>query len=88
MIIYDRRNIGLSEVTFGSQPQMLEEGEDLHVLVQRLGVAPAAFYGMSSGGRSNMILASRYPEDIAALIIAPRTGGTYAAALPPDRVVF
>jgi len=80
VIIYDRRNIGLSEVTFGSQPQMVEEGEDLHILVQRLGVAPAAFYGMSSGGRSNMILASRYPEDIAALIIAPLTGGPYAAA--------
>ena len=27
-----------------------------------------------------MILASRYPEDIAALIIAPLTGGPYAAA--------
>ena len=80
VIIYDRRNIGLSEVTFGSQPQMVEEGEDLHILVKRLGVAPAAFYGMSSGGRSNMILASRYPEDIAALIIAPLTGGPYAAA--------
>ena len=80
VIIYDRRNIGLSEVTFGSEPQMIEEGEDLHILVQRLGVAPAAFYGMSSGARSNMILALRYPEDVAALVIAPLTGGPYAAA--------
>ena len=80
VIIYDRRNIGLSEVTFGTQPQMMEEGEDLHVLVRRLGLAPAAFYGMSSGARSNMVLASRYPEDIAAIIIAPLTGGPYAAA--------
>ena len=80
VIIYDRRNIGRSEVKFGSEPQMVEEGEDLHVLIQRLGVAPAALYGMSSGARSNMILASRYPEDIAALIIAPLTGGPYAAA--------
>ena len=80
VIIYDRRNIGLSEVKFGIEPQMVEEGEDLHVLIQRLGVAPAALYGMSSGARSNMILASRYPEDIAALVIAPLTGGPYAAA--------
>ena len=58
---------------------MVEEGEDLHVLIKRLGVAPTALYGMSSGSRSNMILASRYPEDIAALVIAPLTGGTYAA---------
>ena len=79
VIIYDRRNLGLSEVSFGSEPQMVEEGEDLHVLIKRLGVAPTALYGMSSGSRSNMILASRYPEDIAALVIAPLTGGTYAA---------
>ena len=59
---------------------MVEEGEDLHILIKRLGVAPVALYGMSSGARSNLILASRYPEDIAALVIAPLTGGPYAAA--------
>ena len=80
VIIYDRRNLGQSEVAFGSEPQMVEEGEDLHVLIDRLGVAPTALYGMSSGARSNLILASRYPEDIAALVIAPLTGGPYAAA--------
>lgn len=80
VIIYDRRNLGQSEVSFGSEPQMVEEGEDLHVLINRLGVAPVALYGMSSGARSNMVLAQRYPEDIAALVIAPLTGGPYAAA--------
>ena len=80
VIIYDRRNLGQSEVTFGSEPQMVEEGEDLHVLIKRLGVAPTALYGMSSGARSNLILASRYPDDIAALVIAPLSGGPYAAA--------
>tara|TARA_B100000530_G_scaffold199795_1_gene127231 strand:- start:6 stop:1115 length:1110 start_codon:yes stop_codon:yes gene_type:complete len=79
VIIYDRRNLGQSEVAFGSEPQMVEEGEDLHVLIKRLGVAPTALFGMSSGARSNLILASRYPEDIAALVIAPLTGGPYAA---------
>lgn len=79
VIIYDRRNLGQSEVTFGSEPQMVEEGEDLHVLIDRLNVAPAALFGMSSGGRSNMVLASRYPEDVAALVIAPLTGGPLAA---------
>lgn len=80
VIIYDRRNLGQSEVSFGREPQMVEEGEDLHVLIQRLGVAPTALFGMSSGTRSNLILAARYPEDIAALVIAPLTGGPYAAA--------
>ena len=58
---------------------MVEEGEDLHVLIERLGVAPVMLYGMSSGARSNLIVASRYPEDIAALVIAPLTGGPLAA---------
>lgn len=79
VVVYDRRNLGLSEVTFGSEPQMVEEGEDLHVLIARLGVAPVTLYGMSSGARSNLILASRYPDDIAALVIAPLTGGPLAA---------
>ena len=79
VIIWDRRNIGRSDVSFGSEPQMIEEAEDLHILIQRLGVGPVALYGMSSGGRSAMILASRYPQDIAALIIAPLTGGPLAA---------
>ena len=79
VIIYDRRNLGQSEVTFGAEPQMVEEGEDLHVLIERLGFGPVILYGMSSGARSNLILASRYPEDIAAFVIAPLTGGPLAA---------
>lgn len=79
VFIWDRRNVGRSEVSFGTEPLTVEEGEDLHVLIQRLGVAPATLYGMSSGARSNMILASRYPEDVAALVIAPLTGGPIAA---------
>lgn len=88
VIIYDRRNLGLSEVSFGSAPQMIEEGEDLHVLISRLGVAPVALFGMSSGGRSNMILASRYPEDVAALVIAPLTGGPLASARLSEEYFF
>ena len=88
VIIYDRRNLGLSQVTFGSEPQMIEEGEDLHVLIERLGAAPAILYGMSSGGRSNLILASRYPQDVAALVIAPLTGGPLAAARLSEEYFF
>ena len=88
MIIYDRRNLGRSQVTFGGEPQMVEEGEDLHVLIERLGVAPVALYGMSSGGRSNMILASRYPDDVAALVIAPLTGGPLAAMRLSEEYFF
>ncbi len=79
VIIWDRRNMGRSGINFGSEPLSVEEAEDLHVLVERLDIGPAAFYGMSSGSRSNMVLAERYPEDVAALIVAPLTGGPIAA---------
>ena len=88
VIIYDRRNLGQSDVTFGNQPQMIEEGEDLHILIRRLEVGPAVLYGMSSGARSNLVLASRYPEDIAGLIIAPLTGGPLAAARLSEEYFF
>ncbi|MGI9614022.1 MAG: alpha/beta fold hydrolase [Acidimicrobiales bacterium] len=84
VIIWDRRNMGRSEVSLGSDPLSIEEAEDLHVLVERLNVGPAAFYGMSSGARSNLVLAERYPGDVAALVIAPLTGGHTAASQLPE----
>ncbi len=84
VIIWDRRNMGRSEVAFGTEPLAIEEAEDLHALVQCLKVGPAAFYGMSAGSRSNLILAERYRDDVAALVIAPLTGGPIAAMQLPE----
>lgn len=84
VVIWDRRNMGRSGINFGTDPLSMEEAEDLHVLIERLGVGPAAFYGMSSGARSNMVLAERYPDDIAAFVIAPMTGGPLAAKQLPE----
>ncbi|MEL6982139.1 MAG: alpha/beta hydrolase [Actinomycetota bacterium] len=84
VIIWDRRNMGRSGINFGTEPLSIEEAEDLHVLIERLGIGPAAFYGMSSGARSNMVLAERYPDDIAAFVIAPMTGGPIAASQLPE----
>lgn len=84
VVIWDRRNLGRSEVSFGTDPMPVEEAEDLHVLLQRLSIGRATFYGMSSGSRSNLVLAERYPEDVAALIIAPLTGGHTAATQLPE----
>jgi pimeloyl-ACP methyl ester carboxylesterase len=41
VIIYDRRNLGRSSINFGDSPQMIEEGEDLHALIEHLDIAPA-----------------------------------------------
>ena len=84
VIIWDRRNMGRSGINFGTEPLSIEEAEDLHVLIDRLGVGPAAFYGMSSGARSNMVVAERYPDDFAAFVIAPLSGGPMAASQLPE----
>ena len=84
VIIWDRRNMGRSGINFGAEPLSIEEAEDLHVLIERLGVGPASLYGMSSGARSNVVLAERYPDDIASLIIAPLSGGPLAAKQLPQ----
>ena len=84
VIIWDRRNMGRSGINFGSDPLSIEEAEDLHVLLNRLDIGPAAFYGMSSGSRSNLVLAERYPEHFAAFVIAPLTGGPLAAKQLPQ----
>jgi len=84
VIIWDRRNMGRSGINFGSEPLSIEEAEDLHVLIERLGVGPAALYGMSSGARSNVVVAERYPDDIAAFVIAPLSGGPLAAQQLPQ----
>lgn len=84
VIIYDRRNLGRSDINYGTEPLPIEEAEDLHVLIGRLGVAPCTLFGMSSGGRSNLILIDRYPEDVACITIAPLTGGPIATARLSD----
>jgi len=84
VIIWDRRNMGRSGINFGEHPLSIEEAEDLHVLLNRLEIGPAAFYAMSSGARSNLVLAERYPEHFAALVIAPLTGGPLAADQLPQ----
>ena len=84
VMIWDRRNMGRSGVNFGTDPLSIEEAEDLRVLIERLALSPAAFYGMSSGARSNLVLAERYPDHVASLIIAPLTGGPIAATQLPE----
>ena len=43
---------------------------------------------MSSGARSNLLVADRYPEDVAAFIIEPLTSGPIAATRLAEEYFF
>lgn len=57
------------------------EADDLHELLLHLGTGPALLYGSSSGARTGMIVALRHPQAVAAMVLAPPTGGAYPARL-------
>ena len=79
VIIYDRRNTGLSSVAIQGDSENEEWVEDLHELLARLDALPAFIGGSSSGCRLAMILALRRPQDVRGLLLWRVTGGAYAA---------
>lgn len=79
VIIYDRRNTGLSSIAIEGDSENDEWAEDLHELLGRLDALPAYIGGSSSGCRLAMILALKRPEDVRGLLLWRVTGGAYAA---------
>ena len=68
VLIHDRPNCGGSDVAFdasASEDQIA--ADDLHVLLQQLGMLPAIIGGSSSGARVALSFALRYPENIAVI---------------------
>ncbi len=79
VVIHDRRNCGASDVSFdGSKSEYEVWADDLHALLQQLGMLPAIIGGTSSGARLSLLLALRYPRDVRALILWRVTGGEFA----------
>jgi pimeloyl-ACP methyl ester carboxylesterase len=79
VLIHDRRNCGASDVAFdASASEDRIAANDLHVLLQQLGMLPAIVGGSSSGGRVALSFALRYPQDLRALLLWRVTGGAFA----------
>jgi pimeloyl-ACP methyl ester carboxylesterase len=79
VLIHDRRNCGASDVSFdGSQAEFEVSADDLHALLNELGMLPAILGGASSGARLSLTVALRYRNDVRALILWRLTGGTFA----------
>jgi pimeloyl-ACP methyl ester carboxylesterase len=79
VLIHDRRNCGASDVAFDPGKSEYEVwAEDLHLLLQQLGMLPVIVGGSSSGARLSLLFTLRYPRDVRALLLWRVTGGQFA----------
>jgi pimeloyl-ACP methyl ester carboxylesterase len=80
VLIHDRRNCGASDVVLsGDEPEFQIWADDMHALLGQLGALPAIVGGSSSGCRTSLVFALRYPSDVRALLLWRVTGGAFAA---------
>jgi pimeloyl-ACP methyl ester carboxylesterase len=80
VLIHDRRNTGASDIVLeGDEPEFQIWADDLHELLSQLGALPAVIGGSSSGCRTSLVFAMRYPQDVRALLLWRVTGGPFAA---------
>jgi len=76
LILYDARGHGLSSAPAGAENYPLDiMVEDLHHLLNHLGVEKAFVGGLSLGGSISLGYAGRHPEKVAALLILDIPGG-------------
>lgn len=80
VLIHDRRNCGMSDVSFDDSASEYEIwADDLYDLLKQLGGLPAIVGGGSSGCRMALLFALRHREAARALLMWRVTGGAFAA---------
>ena len=76
LVVYDARGHGLSSAPAGAENYSLDVlVEDLHHLLNHVGVDKAYVGGLSMGGAVSLGYAARHPERVAALLICDIGGG-------------
>jgi pimeloyl-ACP methyl ester carboxylesterase len=81
VLIYDRRNCGISDIVIGGEQSEYEVwADDLHELASQLKALPLVVGGSSSGCRLSLLFALKYPQAVRALLLWRVTGGAFAAA--------
>lgn len=82
ILLHDRRNCGASDVMIeGDQPEYDIWADDLYELLKQLNALPAIIGGSSSGSRTALVLATKHPESIRALLLMRITGGSFGCTL-------
>jgi pimeloyl-ACP methyl ester carboxylesterase len=81
VLIYDRRNCGVSDIVIGGEQSEYEIwADDLYELATQLKALPLIVGGSSSGCRLSLTFALKYPQAVRALLLWRVTGGAFAAA--------
>jgi pimeloyl-ACP methyl ester carboxylesterase len=86
VLLHDRRNTGASDILMGADE--VEEAvwaDDLQVLLNQFGAAPAFIGGSSSGARTALFFALRHPQSVRGLLLLRVTGGAFAAGRLPEQ---
>jgi glutathione S-transferase len=79
VLVWDRRNMGLSSIAYGDLPLPVAESDDLYLLLKELQMAPVLLYGVSAGARIGIITSLRHPDMVLGNIISPPSGGEATA---------
>jgi pimeloyl-ACP methyl ester carboxylesterase len=81
-LLWDSPNTGASGYTLGEderQPEFDMQADYLHYTLHQLGMAPAILLGKSNGARLSLVMAAKYPQDVAGLVLLNVTNGSKAA---------
>lgn len=79
VLVHDRRNTGASDIAIGGKESEYEMwADDLYELLRQQGALPAVIGGSSSGCRTSLLFALRYPQAVRALLLWRVTGGRFA----------
>ncbi len=68
VVIFDKRGSGLSDRVTGT-PSAEERMEDIHAVMEAVGIDRPALLGASEGGTLSALFAATYPQQVEALII-------------------
>ena len=79
VVLYDRRNTGLSSIAIDGESENQEWTDDLHALLREIDAEPAFVGGSSSGCRLALLLALQHKEAVRGLLLWRVTGGAHAA---------
>jgi class 3 adenylate cyclase/pimeloyl-ACP methyl ester carboxylesterase len=80
VVVFDKRGLGLSDpVRLSELPSLERWMDDLHAVLEAVGIEQVALVGGNGGGLMPMLFAASYPERVRALVLVDAFPRTVAA---------